>query len=43
MNKTSVFRTSVQIERRVVIPRPICEALNIKRGDKVEVIVRKVQ
>jgi len=41
--KESVFRARVQKLRRIAIPRPICEALNIKEGDKVEVIIRRVE
>jgi len=41
--KESVFRARVQKLRRIVIPRPICEALGIKEGDKVEVIIRRVE
>ena len=39
----SVFVARVQKLRRIVIPKPICEALEIKEGDKVEVEVRKVK
>jgi len=39
--KESVFQVKVQRQRRIVIPRPICEALDIKKGDKVEIIIRK--
>jgi len=33
----------VQELRRIVIPKPICEALGIKKGDKVEVVIKKVR
>jgi bifunctional DNA-binding transcriptional regulator/antitoxin component of YhaV-PrlF toxin-antitoxin module len=39
----SVFQTSVQKGRRVVIPRPICDALKIEKGDKVRIVVEKVK
>jgi len=39
----SVFVARVQKLRRIVIPKPICEALEIKEGDKVEVTVRKIK
>lgn len=39
----SVFVTKLQIERRIVIPRPITEALDIKRGDKVMVKIWKAK
>lgn len=42
MGHTSVFHASMQKGRRVVIPRPICEALEIDNGDKVEITVKKV-
>lgn len=40
--KESVFRANVQTLRRVVIPKEISEALGIKQGDKVEIVIRKV-
>lgn len=40
--KTSIFQARVQVLRRITIPKPICDALEIKKGDKVEVIVKKV-
>jgi len=40
--KESVFRAKVQKLRRIAIPPQICEALGIKEGDKVEVVIRKV-
>jgi len=40
--RESVFHAKVQKLRRIVIPKPICAALNIKEGDKVEVTIRKV-
>ncbi|MFQ6080511.1 MAG: AbrB/MazE/SpoVT family DNA-binding domain-containing protein [Candidatus Bathyarchaeia archaeon] len=41
--KESVFQVKVQKLRRIAIPRPICDALGIKEGDRVEVIIRKVE
>lgn len=41
--KESVFRAKVQKLRRIVIPVQICEALDINEGDKVEVVIRKVE
>jgi AbrB family looped-hinge helix DNA binding protein len=39
----SVFQATVQKLRRIVIPKPICEALEVRQGDKVEIKLRKVQ
>jgi len=41
--KESVFQARVQKLRRIAIPKPICDALNIKERDRVEVIIRKVE
>jgi len=41
--KTSIFQVKVQELRRIAIPKPICEALNIEKGSKVEITVRKVE
>lgn len=41
--KTSTFQVKIQELRRIAIPKPICEALDIKKGNKVEVTVRKVE
>lgn len=41
--KTSVFHARIQVLRRVTIPKPICDALDLKKGDKVEIIVKKVE
>jgi len=41
--RESIFQVKVQKLRRIAIPRQICEALNIKHGDKVEIIVQKVE
>ena len=40
--KSSIFQVKVQELRRIVIPKPICEALNIERGSRVEIAIRKV-
>jgi len=37
----STFKTRVQRLRRVVIPKEVCEALGIREGDYVIVVVRK--
>jgi len=41
--KTSVFQTKVQDLRRIVIPKPICDALKIRKGDTVEVTIKRVE
>jgi AbrB family looped-hinge helix DNA binding protein len=41
--RESLFQARVQKLRRIVIPKPICEALNIREGDRVEVRIRKVE
>jgi len=37
----SVFVAKVQRSRRIVIPKPICEALRINEGDSVRVKISK--
>ena len=41
--KESVFRRRVQKLMRIAIPKPICEALEIREGDTVEIIIKKVE
>jgi len=41
--KDSTYRTRIQDLRRIVIPVPICEALELVKGDIVEIKVRKVK
>ena len=40
--KESVYRIQVQKLRRVTIPKPIYEALELSVGETVEVTVRKL-
>ena len=35
------FRARLQKYRRIVVPKEICDMLDIKEGDEVEVIIRK--
>ena len=41
--KTATFKARVQRLRRVVIKKKIAEELDIKRGDIVEITIRKVR
>jgi AbrB family looped-hinge helix DNA binding protein len=41
--KESIFQARIQKLRRIAVPRQICDALDIKDGDKVEVTIRKVE
>ena len=41
--KESVFQVRVQKLRRIAIPKQICDALDIKEGDKVKVSIKKVE
>jgi len=41
--KESTYRIRVQKLRRVTIPKPIYEALELNVGDTVEIIIRKVE
>jgi bifunctional DNA-binding transcriptional regulator/antitoxin component of YhaV-PrlF toxin-antitoxin module len=41
--RESLFVGRVQKLRRVVIPRGVYEALRLNTGDKVEIVIRKVE
>jgi AbrB family looped-hinge helix DNA binding protein len=42
MEKESIFVTKLQVQRRIVIPKGIVEALGLKKGDKIEVRIKKM-
>jgi AbrB family looped-hinge helix DNA binding protein len=41
--KESIYRMRVQKLRRVTIPKPIYEALELSQGDTVEIKIKKVK
>ena len=43
MTEKSTFSANVQKHRRIVIPRGICEALEIKEGKKIIITIEKVK
>lgn len=40
---SSVYRMRVQELRRVTIPKAIYEALDLQKGDLVEIVIKKVE
>lgn len=40
---SSVYQMKVQALRRVTIPKAIYEALDLQKGDLVEIIIKKVE